>query len=66
MALKLHNARYCEYVMTQGDMEDYFRLVGDLEAMQRIAAKRPASANALKAAIRAKVRQIAAMEARYA
>jgi hypothetical protein len=58
--------RYVEYMMTEGDAVEYARLVGDVAALQRCLSKRPADGKALRHTMNAKVKQIAAIEARYA
>lgn len=59
------NVRFTETVMTDGDTVDYLRLVGDLEAMQRVALRRPWAGKSLRPAMTVTARQIAALEARY-
>ena len=59
------NVRFYETVMTEGDALDYLRFVGELEAMQRVAVRRPWNGKALRRAMTIKAREIAALEARY-
>lgn len=58
--------RYVEYMMTEGDAVDYARLIGDVQALQRCLAINPARGKALRHVMAGKVKQIAAIEARYA
>jgi len=57
---------YREYIMTEGDALEHARLCGDVQAMQRINWASPEKAKAIRTAIKVKVAQIAAIEARYA
>ncbi len=63
---KFANVRFYETIMTEGDMCDYLRLLGDLEAMQRVTVRRPWNGKALRSAMKIKAKQIAVLEARYA